>query len=83
MFCECWEEELSHYDMFSTVLPMLTIATSWASLVYLRSPPLFSAEQTDRVEAGLGEEAVLHCQVSFALAGDVDVFMRVVSSLSM
>ena len=83
MFWEGSQEELSHYDMFSTVLLMLTIATSWESLVYLRSPPLFSAEQTHRVEAGLGEEAVLQCEVSFALPGDVDVFMRVVSSLSM
>ena len=64
--------------MFSIVLLMLNIAASRESLVYVSSPPLFSAEQTDRVEAGLGEEAVLQCQVR-----DGDVFMRVLRSLSM
>ena len=53
--------------MFSIVLLMLNIAASRESLVHVRSPPLFSAEQRDRVEAGLGEEAVLQCQVSSVL----------------
>ena len=62
--CRWWREELSHYDMFNIVIVLtLTVTVSLESLIYLRSPPLFSAQQRDRVEAGLGEEAVLQCQV--------------------
>ena len=50
--------------MFNIVIVLtLTVTVSLESLIYLRSPPLFSAQQRDRVEAGLGEEAVLQCQV--------------------
>ena len=77
LFWEWSEEELSHYDMFSILLLMVSITVSRESLIYLRSPPLFSLEQSDRVEAGLGEEAVLHCQVSSVSPGITDMFMGV------
>ena len=53
--------------MFNTVLLLLSITVSplsQASLSYLTQRPMFSSQHSERVFAGAGGEAVLHCQVS-------------------
>ena len=53
--------------MVNTVLLLLSLTISQslpASLTYLTKHPMFSSQHSERVFAGAGGEAVLHCQVS-------------------
>ena len=52
--------------MFSIVLLLVSITPAQTSLTFTPRHPIFSSHHSERVTAGAGGEAVLHCQVSCA-----------------